>query len=224
MDSIPLIGGHHPLSLGGHMTALIDPSAGNDLSATGSTPRRAPVAGAAMCAGAIVFAAIGFPGVSAALPQSTDWAGLAGVLLVLAGFRVFGLRHRAELGRLGAWGRGLMTAGLVATAVGFLANAVGPLEPGGAEGVVAIAGVPAWMLSHLVYIGATVLGAACLRKRSGPRPTAVLMIASLPLLVLGVAAGLTSGEPASGYITWAATEGQAGLVWSLIGFRLCRRG
>jgi hypothetical protein len=150
MDSIPLIGGHHPLSLGGHMTALIDPSAGNDLSATGSTPRRAPAMGVAMCAGAIVFAATGFPGVAEVLPQWTNWAGLVGVLLVFAGFREFGLHHRAELGRFGAWGRGLVMAGLVATAVGFLANAVGPLVPGGAEGVVAIAGVPAWILSRLV--------------------------------------------------------------------------
>jgi len=208
------------------MTALIDPSAGNDLSASGSTARRAPFVGAAMCGGAIVFAAIGFPGVGAALPQLTDWAGLAGVLLVLAGFRVFGLRHRAESGRLGAWGRGLVMAGLVATAVGFLANAVGPLVPSGAEGLVALAGVPAWILSHLIYIGATMLGVACLRRRSGPvrsLPTAVLMIASLPLLVLGVAAGLSLDEPTSGFITWAATEGQAGLVWSVIGIRLCRR-
>jgi hypothetical protein len=205
------------------MTALIDPSAGN-LSAAGSTTRRAPVVGAAMCGGAIVFAVTGFPGVVAALPQSTNWAGLAGVLLVFAGFRVFGLRHRAESGRLGAWGRGLVMAGLAATAAGFLANAVGPLVPSGAEGVVALAGVPAWMLSHLVYIGATMLGFACLRKRSGPRPTAVLMIASLPLLVLGVAAGLSLGEPTSEFITWAATEGQAGLVWLLVGVRLCREG
>ncbi len=205
------------------MTALIDPLAGNDLSATGSTPRRAPAFGAAMCGGAIVFAATGFPGVGAALPQSTNWAGLAGVLLVFAGFRVFGIRHRAASGRLGSWGRGLVMAGLVATAVGFLANAVGPLVPGGAEGMVGLAGVPAWVLSHLVYIGATVLGMACLRKRSGPLPAAVLMIASLPLLVLGVAAGLSLGEPASGFVTWAATEGQAGLVWSLVGVRLCRR-
>jgi hypothetical protein len=204
------------------MTALIDPSAGNDLSATGSTTRRAPVVGAAMCGGAIVFAATGFPGVGAALPQSTNWAGLAAVLVVFAGFRVFGLSHRAASGRLGAWGRGLVMAGLAATAVGFLANAVGPLVPSGAEGIVALAGVPAWILSHLVYIGATVLGFAFLQKRSGPRPTAVLMIASLPLLVLGVAAGLSLGEPTSGFITWAATEGQAGLVWSVVGVRLCR--
>ncbi|MFC3491141.1 hypothetical protein [Glycomyces rhizosphaerae] len=206
------------------MTALIDPSAGNDLSASGSTPRRAPVVGVAMCGGAIVFAATGFPGVVAALPRSANWAGLAGVLLVFAGFRVYGLRHRAELGRLGAWGRGLVMAGLVATAVGFLANAVGPLAPGEAEGMVALAGVPAWVLSHLVYIGATVLGSACLRKRSGPLPTAILMIASLPLLFLGVAAGLRLGEPTSGFVTWAATEGQAGVVWSLVGVRFCLRG
>lgn len=204
------------------MTALIDPATGNQ-SATGSTLRRAPIVGAAMSGGAIVFAATGFPGLGAALPQSTNWAGLVAVLVVFSGFRVFGLRHCAELGRLGAWGRGLMMAGLVATAVGFLANAVGPLVPSGAEGVVALAGVPAWILSHLVYIGATVLGAACWRKRSGPPPTAVLMIASLPLLVLGVAAGLSLSEPTSGFITWAATEGQAGLVWLLVGARLlCR--
>jgi hypothetical protein len=43
------------------------------------------------------------------------------------------------------------------------------------------------------------------------------------LLVLGVAAGLSLDEPTSGFITWAATEGQAGLVWSMIGIRLCRR-
>ncbi|MDN3240022.1 hypothetical protein [Glycomyces tritici] len=224
MDSNPLIGGRHPLRMGGHMTAPIATSADPDLSATGSTRRGAPVAGAAMCGGAIVFAATGFPGVGAALPQSTGWAGLAGVLLVFAGFRAFGRRHRAGSGRLAGWGRGLLMAGLVATAVGFLANAVGPLAPGGVEGMVALAGVPAWVLSHLVYIGATVLGAATLRKRSGPLPEAVLMVASLPLLVLGVAAGLRLGEPASGFVTWAATEGQAGLVWSLIGVRLCRRG
>jgi hypothetical protein len=222
MESNPL-GGHH-FRMGGHMTAFVDAATGNALSASGSASRRAPLVGDAMCVGAVVFAATGFPGVAEALPQWTNWAGLAGALLVFAGFREFGLRHRAELGRIGAWGRGLVMAGLVATAVGFLANAVGPLAPGEAEGIVAGAGVPAWRLSHLVYIGATVLGAACLRNRSGPLPTAVLMIASLPLPVLGVAAGLTLGEPTSGFITWAATEGQAGLVWSLIGLRLCRRG
>lgn len=205
------------------MTALIDPSAAPDLPGTGSTLRGAPVVGAAMCGGAIVFAATGFPGVGAALPQWTNWAGLAGVLLVFAGFRVLRLRHRAGSGRLGSWGRGLVMAGLGAAAVGFLANSVGPLAPDGAEGMVALAGVPAWVLSHLVYIGATVLGAAWLRKRAGPLPAAVLMVASLPLLVLGVAAGLRLGEPASGFVTWAATEGQAGLVWLLIGVRLCRR-
>jgi hypothetical protein len=203
------------------MTALVDP---NDLSATGSTPRRAPVVGAAMCGGAVVFAATGFPGVGEALPWLTNWAGLAAVLLVFAGFRVFGVRQRAGLGRAGAWGLGLVMAGLVATAVGFMANAVGALVPAGIEGGVALAGVPAWILSHLIYIGATVLGAACLRRRCGPRPTAVLLLASLPLLALGVAAGLTLNETASGFVTWAATEGQAGLTWSLIGLGLCRRG
>ncbi|MFG3339607.1 hypothetical protein [Glycomyces sp. NPDC048151] len=204
------------------MTALIDPATGNGLSATGSTHRRAPVVGAAMCGGAVVFAATGFPGVSEAVPWLANWAGLAAVVLVLAGFWAFRVRRRADLGRAGAWGVGLVLFGLSATAVGFLANAVGALVPAGAEGGVALAGVPAWILSHLVYVGATVLGAACLRRRSGPRPTAALLLASLPVLVLGVAAGLTLNESASGYVTWAATEGQAGVAWLLIGLGLCR--
>ena len=174
-----------------------------------------------MIIGAVAFAASGFPGVEVA--AWVNWAGLVAVLLVLVGFGVFRAGRRARLGRLGAWGSGLVLAGLAATAVGFLANAVGPLVPATSEGAVALAGVPAWTLSHLVYAGATVLGVACLRARIVPRATALLLIASFPLLLAGVALGLAAGGPASGLITWIATEGQAGLAWSLIGAGLCRR-
>ena len=43
------------------------------------------------------------------------------------------------------------------------------------------------------------------------------------LLLAGVALGLAVGGSAADLITWAATEGQAGLAWALIGALLCRR-
>ncbi|GLI45045.1 hypothetical protein [Glycomyces algeriensis] len=175
-----------------------------------------------MIFGAIMFAATGFP-VTEGAAAFVNWAGLAAVLLVFGGFRVFAGGHRPFLGRLGAWGCGLVLAGLAATAVGFIANAAGPLVPKAFEGAVALAAVPAWTLSHLIYAGATVVGIACLRARIVPRSTALLLVASFPLLIAGVSLGLAVGGSAADLITWAATEGQAGLAWALIGALLCRR-
>ncbi|THV24320.1 hypothetical protein [Glycomyces paridis] len=169
-----------------------------------------------MSLGAVVFAAAGF-----VADESAAWnaAGLAAAVLVLIGFGAF--RH--ESGRAGAWGIGLVRFGLGATVVGYLVNLVGPLLSEDAEGVAALAGIPAWSLAHLVYIGATVLGIACLRSGSVPRPTAVALVVGLPALLLGVGAGLALGEPFGPAVTWAATEGQAGLAWLLVGLHLLRR-
>lgn len=177
----------------------------------------------ATAAGAVAFAALGLLGSG---PDAT-WillltsaAGVAAVLLVAGGVAGFRAAHRGALGRLGAWGAGLVTAGLAATALGFLVNATGPLLPEGAAGTVALVGVPAWSLAHLVYVGATVLGAACLRVPAVPRPLAVLLTAALPLMAAGVGIGLALGGTAATLVTWAATEGQAGLAWLLIGLHL----
>ncbi|WP_091040578.1 hypothetical protein [Glycomyces harbinensis] len=182
--------------------------------------------GPATAIGAVVFAAAGYfadqPSGSAGYAVS-NVAGLAAVSAVLIGFGAFHRRHRAELGRLGAWGAGLVRFGLVATVVGYLVNLVGPSLPERYEAVAALAGIPAWSLAHLMYAGATVLGLACLRAAAVPRPVAVALTCGLPVLLAGVGAGLALGEPYAHVVTWAATEGQAGLAWLLVGLRLSVR-
>ncbi|WP_133884207.1 hypothetical protein [Glycomyces sp. NRRL B-16210] len=192
---------------------------------TAGPESRVRAAGVAMAAGAVVFAAAGYvadapPGTIGYLVSNA--AGLAAVACVLVGMNAF---VRGEsLGRLGSWGTGLIRIGLVATIVGYLVNLIGPALPEAAEGIVAIAGIPAWSLAHLMYAGATVLGLACLRAGSVPRIVAVPLAAGLPVLLIGVGLGLALGEPSAPVLTWAATEGQAGLAWLLVGLRLSARG
>ncbi|MEU6861290.1 hypothetical protein AB0B28_20755 [Glycomyces sp. NPDC046736] len=181
---------------------------------------------AAMMLGATGFAAFGFfagdaEGTTARLVA--NGAGIAAVSLVLIGILAFRSRHRAESGRGGHWGLGLLVAGLICTAAGCLVNAAGPMLPEDAAAGFAFAAIPAWSLSHLIYIGATVLGIACLRRRTVPRPLAVLLTASLPLLIVGVLLGTTLSGAASHTVTWIATEGQAGAAWFLIATRLRAR-
>jgi hypothetical protein len=181
------------------------------------------LAGPAMMAGAAVFAASGyFAGESSGTAGYwvSNVAGLIAIAFVLVGFGVFRRRYRAVLGRLGAWGIGLVRIGLLATVLGYLVNLVGPLLPGDAAAAVAVAGIPAWSLAHLMYVGATVLGLACLRSGAVPRLVAVALTLGLPLLVVGVGLGLAVGGPAATVITWVATEGQAGLAWFVVGLHL----
>ncbi|WP_154794567.1 hypothetical protein [Occultella kanbiaonis] len=192
----------------------------------GPAAPRTRLAGAAMMAGAAVFAAAGYlagePSGTAAYTVS-NVAGLIAIAFVLAGFGAFHRRYRAVLGRLGAWGIGLIRFGLLATVLGYLVNLVGPLLPGDAAAAVAVIGIPAWSLAHLMYLGATVLGIACLRPGALPRLVSVPLVCGLPLLLAGVGLGLAVGGTAATVITWIATEGQAGLAWFLVGLHLRRR-
>ncbi|CAM3473053.1 hypothetical protein OCAE111667_11525 [Occultella aeris] len=189
----------------------------------GPAASQARLAGPAMMAGAVVFAAAGYfagePSGTAAYTVS-NVAGLIAVAFVLVGFGVFNRRYRAALGRLGGWGIGLVRFGLLATVLGYLVNLVGPLLPGQAAAAVAVVGIPAWSLAHLMYVGATVLGIACLRSGAVPRLVAVPLVCGLPLLLAGVGLGLAVGGTAATVITWIATEGQAGLAWFLVGLHL----
>ncbi|MFL1429305.1 MULTISPECIES: hypothetical protein [unclassified Nocardiopsis] len=177
-------------------------------------------AGAAVAVGAVVFAASGL------LPGGESGTGtyllvnlvvVGAMALVLFGLPVLRLRYRESLGRPGAWGSGLTAAGLVATMAGCLTNIVAGSLTGQAQGVVAAVGIPAWILAHLVYVGATVLGLACLRVSAVPRPVAAALIGGLPVLVIGVLCGLTLDGTAATVVTWASTEGQVGLAWLLAG-------
>ncbi|MFL1380399.1 hypothetical protein [Nocardiopsis protaetiae] len=177
-------------------------------------------AGAAVAVGAVVFAASGL------LPGGESGTGTyllvnlvvgGAMALVLFGLPVLRLRYREPLGRPGAWGSGLTAAGLVATMAGCLTNIVAGSLTGQAQGVVAAVGIPAWILAHLVYVGATVLGLACLRVPAVPRPVAAALIGGLPVLVIGVLCGLTLDGTAATVVTWASTEGQVGLAWLLAG-------
>ncbi|MCD0446632.1 hypothetical protein LO763_23725 [Glycomyces sp. A-F 0318] len=179
-------------------------------------------AGPATMAGAVVFAATGYfadepPGTAGYLVSNT--AGLIAVALVLAGIGAFHRRHGPRLGRPGAWGAGLVRFGLVATVLGYAVNLIGPLLPDRAQAVAAVAGIPAWSLAHLMYAGATVLGLACLRAKV-PRRVALPLAGGLPVLLVGVGCGLALGEPFAPAVAWAATEGQAGLAWFLVGLHL----
>lgn len=186
----------------------------------------ARAAGAAMMTGAVVFAAAGY---FADEPSGTAWylasnaAGLAAVVCVMVGMNAFYRGRRESLGRLGSWGAGLIRFGLVATVAGYLVNLIGPELPEAAEGIAALAGIPAWSLAHLMYVGATVLGLACLRAGTVPRLVAVPLVAGVPVLLIGVGLGLALGEPFAPVVTWAATEGQAGLAWLLVGLHLTAR-
>ncbi|TDE90051.1 hypothetical protein EXU48_19225 [Occultella glacieicola] len=194
--------------------------------AAGLAVPRTRFAGAAMMAGAAVFAAAGYfagePSGTAAYTVS-NVAGLIAIACVLVGFGGFRRRYRTLLGRLGAWGIGLVRFGLLATVLGYLVNLVGPLLPGQAAAAVAVVGIPAWSLAHLMYVGATVLGIACLRSGAVPRLVGVPLVCGLPLLLAGVGLGLAVGGTAATVITWIATEGQAGLAWFLVGLQLSRR-
>lgn len=125
--------------------------------------------------------------------------------------------QRATLGRGAAWGVRLTAAGLVAVLVGCLTNIVAAWSTGSAQAVVAAVGIPAWMLAHLVYVGASVLGLAWLRGGVVPRVVAVPLALSLVVTVAGVLVGLTLDGTAAKMITWASTEGQIGLAWLLAG-------
>lgn len=181
---------------------------------------RERTAGTAVAAGAVVFA------VSGLLPGGESGTGaylavnllvVGAMALVLHGLPVLRGRYRERLGRLGAWGAGLTAVGLVATMAGCLANIIAGALTGPAQGVVAAVGIPAWILAHLVYAGATVLGLACLRVPAVPRPVAVALVGGLPVLVVGVLCGLALDGTASTVVTWASTEGQVGLAWLLLG-------
>lgn len=184
------------------------------------------VAAAAMAFGAITFAVSGLVAdepLGTTLSSVMSGAVVVAALLMLVGIMQLLPVRRAALGRTARWGGGLVVAGLVATAMGSVLNVVVPLMQESAQAAFALAGIPAWSLSHLIYVGATVLGIACLRRPVVPRPLAILLVASLPLLLLGVALGLALPEPASHVVTWAATEGQAGVAWLLIAVHHARR-
>lgn len=176
----------------------------------------------AVVVGAVVIAAAGLltPGTDAA--DATALAPLVGAALLLPGPVVLRAVHRAEFGRFGAWGAGVTVAGLVATVAGSVLNLAVGLAPEDAGRVAAAVAAPAWILAHLVYVGGTLLGVAAVRTTGVPRPVAVALTCSLPLLLLGVPGGLALDPPWSTITTWIATEGQVGIVWLLVAAHLRR--
>ena len=111
------------------------------------------------------------------------------VLLIMAVLLAVGLsalraRYKGSYGRLG-------TGGVVTVFVGYALMFLGSvpavvLSPGGSRGLI-MAGQDLGFLGALVAgLGAVLLGIALLRLRSAPRVGALLLIAALPVGILGV--------------------------------------
>jgi len=184
-----------------------------------------PVSIIALAVGALTVAAVGSGILGATAPGEADFVtqnaiGLVGALLLalgIVGFRP-ALAHVAG-GRLLRWGLVLVWSGLGAMAAGHAvaiataAIGTGPVQ-NDLTGAAAIVGIPLTIGAHLIYPGTSLVGLAMLRARRAPVALCVLLTASLPVLLIGVPAGLTLGKGALGEIvTWIATEGQIGAAW-----------
>ncbi|MCH1883553.1 hypothetical protein [Agrococcus sp. ARC_14] len=172
--------------------------------------------------GAVLFALLGSgvlgavePGSAAFVAQNTIGL-VAGVLLVLGASALGGARPAASSApdALLRWGIRCATIGF-ACAAGMHALAIlsSGLD-GAAAQPLALAGVPLVIASHLLYLGTSLVGAAMLRRRLAPVAVGVLLVASLPILLVGVPLGLALDPGGSGgVVAWIATEAQTGAAW-----------
>lgn len=195
---------------------------------------RPPIGLAALVAGAVTVAILGSGVMGTTSPGAADFVtqnviGLVGAVLLALG--IVGVRSTLVLfagGRLLRWGLVLLWIGLGALAAGH-AVAIGTAGASGMQndlaGAVAFAGIPLTIGAHLIYPGTSLVGLALLRGRRAPRALGVLLVASLPVVLVGVPAGLALGMGALGEIVaWIATEGQIGVAWVAFGAFAALRG